>query len=114
MKDFLLTNPGCGISNLVVDKKLFVSLGGFDDYINPSYDKDFIIRAMYYGYQYNVLKNNLVTQRKDNHEQLSNINKDFLLGMKKFFKKHEWIASPFIRIKFWIKYWKMYIKISVN
>ena len=25
-------------SNLVVDKT-FVSLGGFDDYINPSYDK---------------------------------------------------------------------------
>ena len=113
-KGFFRNLDASAVIQLGGDKKLFVSLGGFDDYINPSYDKDFIIRAMYYGYQYNVLKNNLVTQRKDNHEQLSNINKDFLLGMKKFFKKHEWIASPFIRIKFWIKYWKMYIKISVN
>jgi len=113
MKDFILTNPGCGVSNLVVNRKIFVSLGGFDDYINPSYDKDFLIRAIYYGYKYHVLKDNLVIQLKHTH-QLSDINKDILLGMKKFFKKHEWIASPMIRIKFWIKYWKMYVKILTS
>ena len=107
MKDVLLVNPGCGISNLIVEKKLFVSLGGFDDYINLSNDKDFFIRALYYGYKYDVLKKNLVIQRKHNNEQVTDINEDFLIGMKRFFKKHEWISDPIIKIKFWLKYWKM-------
>ena len=111
MRDFLLRNPGSTISNLIVEKEIFVGLGGFDDYINPSYDKDFLMRAIYFGYKYNVLKENLVTQRKHNNDQLTDINKDFLIGLKKFFKKHEWIATPSIKIKFWIKFWKMYVKI---
>lgn len=110
MQDILLVNPGCGISNLIVERKLFVSLGGFDDYIHLSNDKDFLIRALYYGYEYYVLKKNLVVQRKHNDEQLTDINRDFLIGMKRFFKKHEWMASPVIKFKFYLKYWKMYIK----
>ena len=110
MRDILLVNPGCGISNLIVDRNLFVGLGGFDDYIHLSNDKDFLIRALYYGYEYHVLKKNLVVQRKHNEEQLTDINHDFLIGMKRFFKKHEWMASPMIKIKFWFKYWKMYLK----
>ena len=111
MKDFLLTNPGCQISNLVVEKDLFIGLGGFDDYIIPSNDKDFLIRALYFGYNYKVLKENLVIQNKHNDKQITDIDKQFLLGMKKFFKKHEWFADPVLKLKFWIKYWKMYIKI---
>ena len=114
MKDFLLTNPGCQISNLVVEKDLFIGLGGFDDYIIPSNDKDFLIRALYFGYNYNVLKENLVIQNKHNDKQITDIDKEFLLGMKKFFKKHEWFTDPILRIKFWIKYWKMYIKIILK
>ena len=110
MKDILLKNPGCGISNLIVHRKLFVGLGGFDDYIHLSNDKDFLIRALYYGYEYHVLKKNLVIQRKHNNQQLTDINKDFLIGMKRFFKKHEWMATSIIKIKFWLKYWKMYLK----
>ena len=113
MKDFILSNPGCGVSNLVLDRKIFVSLGGFDDYINPSYDKDFLMRAIYYGYKYHVLKDKLVIQLKHTR-QLSDINGDILFGMIKFFKKHEWVASPMIKIKFWIKYFKMYVKMLTS
>ena len=45
MKDFLLRNPGCQQSNLVVNKDLYISLGGFDDYIIPSIDKDYFVLA---------------------------------------------------------------------
>ena len=113
MKDFILTNPGCGVSNLIVDRNIFVSLGGFDDYINPSYDKDFLMRAIYYGYKYHVLKNKLVIQLKHTH-QLSDINKDILFGVIKFYKKHEWIASPMIKMQFWVKYFKMYVKMLIS
>ena len=103
MKDILLKNPGCGISNLIVHRKLFVGLGGFDDYIHLSNDKDFLIRALYYGYEYHVLKKNLVIQRKHNNQQLTDINKDFLIGMKRFFKKHEWMVSMvYLQIKLFL------------
>ena len=111
IKDFFLRNPGSTISNLIVEKDIFIGLGGFDDYINPSYDKDFLMRAIYFGYKYHVLEENLVTQRKHNNEQLTDINKEFLIGIKKFFKKHELHASLIIKIKFWIKFLRMIIKL---
>lgn len=114
IEDLILKNPGCQISNLVVNKELFIGLGGFDDYILPSNDKDFLMRAIYFGNKYNVLKERLVIQNKHDGEQITDINKEFLLGMKRFFKKHEWVASPKIKIKFWIKYWKMYFKIILK
>lgn len=110
INDFLLRNPGCVISNLVVDKELFIGLGGFDEYIHPTNDKDFIIRALYHGYNYNVLEDNLVLLRRHSYVRVTDVNKEFLLGMKKFFKKHEFHASLKIKIKFWYKYFKLYIK----
>lgn len=110
IKDFLIINPGCVISNLVVEKELFIGLGGFDEYIHPSNDKDFIIRALYYGFEYDVLEKNLVLLRRHSYERVTDINKEFLVGMRKFFKKHEFNANLEIKFKFWYKYFKLYIK----
>jgi len=113
MKDFLLRNPGCVISNLVTEKKLFIGLGGFDEYIHPSNDKDFIIRALYFGYKYDVLRENLVNLRRHTNVRETDITKEFLLGMKKFFKKHYFLASFTIKIQFWFKYWLLYLKSKI-
>ena len=77
MKDFLLRNPGCVISNLVTEKKLFIGLGGSDEYIHPSNDKDFIIRALYFGYKYDVLRENLVNLRRHTNVRETDITKEF-------------------------------------
>lgn len=114
MKDFLLSNPGCQVSNLIIDKNLFIGIGGFDDYVIPSNDKDLIMRLLYFGYTYNVLKKKLVIQNKHYNQQVTDFNYDFLLGMKFFFKKHEWVSTPIIKIKFWIKYFRIYIKILLK
>ena len=63
MKDFILSNPGCQVSNLIVDKNLFIGLGGFDDCVIPSNDKDFLMRALYFGYEYHVLKKKLSSSK---------------------------------------------------
>ena len=110
MKDFILSNPGCQVSNLIVEKNLFIGIGGFDDYIIPSNDKDFLIRAIYFGFKYNVLEKNLVIQNKHNNEQITDQNQEFLIGMKRFYKKHVWVTNVSIKVKFWIKYWKIYLK----
>ena len=109
IETFLYKNPGSVISNLVVDRNLFISLGGFDEYIHPSYDKDFLIRAQYFGHRYDVLKDSLVYMRRDDHKRESKINQNFLIGMKKFFKKHEFNASFLIKVKFWAKYYWYYL-----
>jgi glycosyltransferase involved in cell wall biosynthesis len=114
IETFLYKNPGSVISNLVVDRKTFVSLGGFDEYIHPSYDKDFLIRALHFGYKYDVLKDSLVYMRRDNHKRESKIDKDFLIGMKKFYKKHEFNATFITKIKFWTKYYWYYIHTIIN
>ncbi len=110
MQDFLLKNPGCLISNLVVEKNIFLGLGGFDEYIHPANDKDFIIRALYFGFTYDVLEESLVFLRRHDNKRETDINKEFLFGMKKFFKKHEFLASPTIKIKFLFKYWFLCIR----
>ena len=113
MKDFLLRNPGCVVSNLVVNKELFIGLGGFDEYIHPSNDKDFIIRALYFGYNYDVVEENLVNLRRHTGIRETDISSEFLIGMKKFFYKHYFIASPFTKIKFWFKYWLLFVKSKI-
>jgi len=109
-KDFLLKNPGCVISNLVVEKDIFLGLGGFDEYIHPTNDKDFIIRALYFGFNYDVLEESLVLLRRHNEKRVTDIDKEFLNGVNKFFKKHEFIASPKIKVMFWFKYWFLYFR----
>lgn len=113
IKDFLIKNPGCVISNLVVNKELFIGLGGFDEYIHPSNDKDFIIRALYFGYNYDVVEENLVNLRRHTGKRETDISSEFLIGMKKFFNKHYFIASPLVKIKFWFKYWLLYVKSKI-
>jgi len=113
MKDFLLRNPGCVVSNLVVEKDLFIGLGGFDEYIHPSNDKDFIIRALYFGYKYDVLRENLVNIRRHTNTRETDISSEYLIGMEKFFKKHYFIANFTLKFKFWFKYWFLFIKSKI-
>ena len=111
---FLYKNPGSVISNLIVKREVFVCLGGFDEYIHPSYDKDFLIRAIHFGFRYDVLNESLVYFRKSNHNKESEIKKNFLIGMKKLFKKHEFHADLFTKLKFWTKYYWYFIIIIIN
>ena len=110
MRDFLLKNPGCVISNLIVNKDLFVGIGGFDEYIHPSNDKDFVMRILFFGYKYNVLRENLVNLRRHEFDRETDISVEFLRGMKKFFKKHDSVANFTTKIKFLLKYYFLLVK----
>ena len=52
--------------------------------------------------------------RRDNHIRESGLSKNFLIGMKKFYKKHEFHYNIYSKIKFWKKYWIIYLKIIIN
>ena len=43
--------------------------------------------------------------RRDSHNRESEFSKNFLIGMKKFYKKHNFHYNVYLKAKFWIKYW---------
>lgn len=101
--DFLIKNPGAIVSNLVIEKQLFFILGGFNELIHPSYDRDILIKAIKRGFTYNVLKKNLVLMRNQNQLRDSLINYNNIKGQLRFLRLHVGILSINMYIKFFIK-----------
>tara|TARA_B100000579_G_C22846678_1_gene864814 strand:+ start:1324 stop:2103 length:780 start_codon:yes stop_codon:yes gene_type:complete len=60
IKDFLNKNPGTLCSNLIVKKKTFIKLGGFDKNVSGSCDKDLVMKFIikdkniFYNEKYHV------------------------------------------------------------
>ena len=52
--------------------------------------------------------------RRNNQKRESEISKDYLIGMKKFYKKHEFNANFFVKLRFWIKYYWYFINSIKN
>lgn len=96
-------NPGSVISNLVVEKKLFLDLNGFDEDVHPPYDKDFIIRALSRNIKYEVIKKPLVFFRISNHQRESSRSRRNFSGQIKFYMKHKNLMNLYEQIHFLVK-----------
>lgn len=96
-------NPGSVISNLVVEKKLFLDLHGFDENVHPPYDKDFIIRALRRDVNYEVIKKPLVFFRISNHQRESGRSRRNFAGQIKFYIKHKNLMNFYEKSHFLIK-----------
>tara|TARA_B100000767_G_scaffold269563_1_gene291610 strand:- start:666 stop:1460 length:795 start_codon:yes stop_codon:yes gene_type:complete len=64
-------NPGIIGSNIVIKKKIFLDLKGFDPKLRSSEDKDFLIRFLDKKYSFEILKKRYVYHRQLNTKQLS-------------------------------------------
>ena len=84
-EDLFIFNPGIIGSNIVVKKKIFKKIGGFDKKLASSEDKDFLIRFIDKKFKFNVLKKRLVYHRQKNQKQLSYDT----TGKELFLKKYE-------------------------
>lgn len=73
--DPFATNIGVVASNLIVCRKLFDTLGGFDERLRGSEDKDFYIRAKNEGSRIFVQEEELVLYRVHPENQLSGSNR---------------------------------------
>ena len=83
-KDLFTFNPGIIGSNIVIDKKIFQKIGGFDKNLASSEDKDFFIRFLDNKLKFNILKKNLVYHRQFNQNQLSYETSGKQLFLKKY------------------------------
>jgi len=94
--DLFRRNNGIIGSNIIVKKKAFDTIGGFDPLLYISEDKDFLIRMKAQNAKIGVIENNLVYYRIHNHQKLcdwSLINDKKISGKERFLKKY-WNVMP--------------------
>lgn len=84
-EDLFIFNPGIIGSNIVIKKKIFKKIGGFDKKLASSEDKDFLIRFIDKKFKFIILKKRLVYHRQKNQKQLSYDT----TGKELFLKKYE-------------------------
>lgn len=70
-KNILLGNPGITGSNIVIEKKLFESVGGFDPKLPPSEDKSLVLELLRKGVQVTALPDNQAIIREHRAPRLS-------------------------------------------
>ncbi len=88
-EDLFVFNPGIMGSNIVIEKKVFKKIGGFDKKLVSSEDKDFFIRFLDKKIKFDILKKSLVYHRQKNQKQLSYET----TGKELFLKKYEYRMS---------------------
>lgn len=100
----ILNNRGTIISNLVVERNVFLSLGGFDENVIMPYDKDFIIQLLRRGHLYSVLEEPLVLFRQQaGHQRESAVKEMYAKGQWALYNKNkEWLPL-YERSLLWIK-----------
>ena len=87
LNNILIKNPGVTGSNIIINKKTFMELGGYDANLEPSEDKSIVIEAL--------IKNKKITVSKkkvffSTHTQtrLTTNNLKLSQGVKNFYKKY--------------------------
>lgn len=91
-QEFYLRNIGIIGSNLAIQKKRFDQLGGFDESLYVSEDKDILLRMKRGNVPIGILKKDLVLHRINEDSQISNpsaFTKMQFLGKKRFFEKYK-------------------------
>ncbi len=113
IKDFLNKNPGTLCSNLIVKKKTFISLGGFDKNVSGSCDKDLVMKflikdkSIFYNKKYHVFYRMHVAQWS--RFPLKVINQRIL-----FYKKYFRFFSLYDHLKFFAITLNISIRIFYN
>ena len=110
IKDFLNKNPGSLCSNLIVKKKTFISLGGFDKNVGGSSDKDLVMKF--------IIKKKSILYNKKYHvfyrmhlSQWSRFPTKVIKQRIMFYKKYFKFFSFYDHLKFFIIILNIFIKI---
>lgn len=92
--DVVAFNPGVTGSNLVIRRAAFEDLGGFDETLPVSNDRDFFIRFLDAGYGYAVVEERLVTKRAHRGARLATAGQLRIDGYRAFLAKYAARMSP--------------------
>lgn len=87
--DVLVRNPGVTGSNIVLEREAFERIGGFDDWLWVSNDKDFLFRLLDAGFPYAVVPELLAEKRIHGGSRLTTSGSGHADGLRRYYDKHE-------------------------
>tara|TARA_B100001057_G_scaffold499957_1_gene612712 strand:+ start:1642 stop:2463 length:822 start_codon:yes stop_codon:yes gene_type:complete len=89
-KDIILRlNPGITGSSVVVNKKVFLSVGGYNPKLPPSEDKSLILELINKGYKIVSVPESQAIIRQSEIDRLTNNNKLLYEGIFQFYQKYK-------------------------
>jgi hypothetical protein len=109
LNDIYIWNPGILSSNIIIKKKIFDLIGGYDPKISGSADKDLLIKIINNNYKYFVIKERLVLYVNHN-EQWSKNYKMIYHQSKLFFKKYKNQMNIITKSRFYKKLLMLFLK----
>lgn len=87
--DVLARNPGVTGSNIVLRREAFEGVGGFDEQLWVSNDKDFLVRLLDRELPYAVVRRGLVEKVERPGERLTSPTPRRVEGMRRYYEKYE-------------------------
>lgn len=87
--DVLARNPGVTGSNIFLRREAFTAVGGFDEALWVSNDKDFLVRALDAELPYAVVPEGLVHKVVHPGERLTALTPRRVEGLRRYYAKHE-------------------------
>jgi glycosyltransferase involved in cell wall biosynthesis len=109
----MLSNPGVLCSNVVVDRKAFTDIGGYDASLLGSCDKGLLMQIHGQGYAHEVVPEPLVVWQV-HALQWSNDSSRILPNVWRLYRKYWYRMSPNIHIKMLRKLTGMYLQLWRN
>ena len=86
--DVVATNPGAVGSNICLRREVFRRVGGFDETLPVSNDKDFFLRLLQAGASYAVVRQRLVRAGRHDGQRLTNSDMRRVAGLRAYYRKH--------------------------
>jgi GT2 family glycosyltransferase len=88
IKTLLIRNPGFTGSTFIIKKECFKEIGGFDENLYTSNDKDFFIRFIQNNKKFCVVSETLVYRDDSLHDRLTQVSVNKISSTEYFFKKY--------------------------
>ncbi|HEY9584320.1 MAG TPA: glycosyltransferase family 2 protein [Candidatus Paceibacterota bacterium] len=103
IKNLLLYNPGINGSNIVLSKKIFFEIGGFDQKLKTSEDKSLVIELLKKNIPLKTLPDNQAILREHAETSRLSDSKRLAEGKLQFLKKYSDIMDTETRLYNWKK-----------
>lgn len=113
LNDIYIWNPGILSSNIIIKKKIFDLIGGYDPKVSGSADKDLLIKIINNNYKYFVIKERLVLY-VTHAEQWTKNYKMIYHQSKLFFNKYKNQMNIITKLRFYKKLLKLFLKCIIK
>jgi len=97
--EFVLKNPGTLCSNFVIARELFQTIGGYDEFVRGSADKDIFIQTQRFKAPFAVIRHELVMRRMTPGGQWTGNMSKILPGLIRFYLKYFFRIKPHLHLK---------------